>query len=717
MERIRNWLLPALLAVVQLSVWPGYALLRGETVEAPRLVVGLAVTVAATAVLGTRRRFPVASALVIDALTLTGQFVVPDEGLGAAAVAGVVALYSVAVLRPGRTAVLVAAVMIGSAVLGSLTAYDSAVDIGGEALASLTVFAGTVGAGRSRRQWLAGRRAAERELARAEAVRGRAATTERDRLARELHDVSAHHLTSVVVTAEAARRLGDRRPELTADALRSAAEGGRATVEALHRLVTVMRTSAADEESPLEERVTELAAGFVRLGQRVSLDIAPGPAALTGPVAEAAFALVRESLTNALRYAPGTAVHVVLRDGGEALDLVVRDDGTPGPPPDAATASVGAAPAPAVSAVPAVRQGLGAGRGTSGMRERAVGLGGSFAAGPRPDGPGWVVRARLPYPSAAGRRNSALPRVSSADTATVLAVAALPVVAVLIERPAATATACLPAVLHALPLLWRRQAPWTALLLVLATAWIPPVALAHGLLPSDVAWALTLTGACAECVALRAVAAYAGPPGRTWPAILLVAGGLAAATVTLDVLSGGPLTPDGGDGGLGTVGFLGFLGVLGFVAVIVAGFLAFLMAGVWGLGVFVRRRRERVTRREDSALSAAVWSAVVEAYEERQRIAAELRQAVLRHADEVVAHAERADLDGAADQARAALTAMRGLLAVLRQGAATDTGTEHEEMPPSKPQPPSQPRDKTQPQPQSHSQPQPQPKTLRTSSG
>ncbi|WP_179203277.1 DUF7134 domain-containing protein, partial [Streptomyces griseiscabiei] len=202
MERIRDWLLPALLAVVQLSVWPGYTLLRGGAVEAPQLVVGLAVTVVAAAVLGMRRRFPVVVALTVDALTVAAQFVVPDEGLVAVAVAGVVALYSVAVRRPGRTALLVAAVLTGTAVLGALAVYDSAVDIGGEALASLAVFAGTVGAGRSRRQWLAGRRAAERELARAEAVRGSAAVTERDRLARELHDVSAHHLTSVVVTAE-----------------------------------------------------------------------------------------------------------------------------------------------------------------------------------------------------------------------------------------------------------------------------------------------------------------------------------------------------------------------------------------------------------------------------------------------------------------------------------------------------------------------------------
>ncbi|WP_260463280.1 hypothetical protein [Streptomyces sp. TRM72054] len=149
MEYVRNWLLPALLAVVQVSVWPGLTLLRGAAVEAPQLAVGLAVTASAVAVLGVRRRFPVAAALTIEGMLAAG-LVVPDEALLAAMVAGVVALYSVAVRRPAGTAVLVATVLTGSAVLRSLLVYDSPVDIGGEALASFALFAGTVGAGRSR---------------------------------------------------------------------------------------------------------------------------------------------------------------------------------------------------------------------------------------------------------------------------------------------------------------------------------------------------------------------------------------------------------------------------------------------------------------------------------------------------------------------------------------------------------------------------------------
>ncbi|MEE1764737.1 MULTISPECIES: sensor histidine kinase [unclassified Streptomyces] len=656
---LRNWLLPALLAVAQLSLWPGLALSRGQTVETTALVVGLAVTVVACVVLGVRRRHPVVVALVIDTL-LTAGFVVPDRALPAAAVAGVVALYSVAVRRPARTAVLVASVLVASGVVRALLLYDSAVDVGGEALASLAVYAGTVGAGRSRRRWLAGRRAAEQELARAEEARVTAATTERHRLARELHDVSAHHLTSVVVTANAARHVGDRNPRLTADALRLAAEAGRETVVALQRLVAVMWTSAADEESPLAERVAELAAGCVRLGQRVDVDIAPGAAGLTGPVAEAAFGIAREALTNTLRYAPGATVRVVIRDSDGALDVAVEDDATP--PPATASTTAGApststaVAAPATADTTRATQGLGGGRGTAGMRDRARGVGGTLVSGARRDAPGWSVRARLPRPSSNAGVNSAPPRWSWTDAATVLALTALPVVAVLIERPGATAAACPPAVLHALALVWRRRAPWTVLLVVLATAWIPALCLAFGVLPSDVAWALTMAGAGADCVALYAVAAFAGPADRTWPAIGLVAAGLASTTVALGLLDGADAARAEGIGPWFHV----------FLAVLLTLPLALVTAGVWGVGVFVRRRREYVTRREDSHLTAVVWSAVVEARAERQRIAAELRQAVLHHAHEVVAHAERDDLDGAADQARAGLAAMRELLAVLK---------------------------------------------------
>ncbi|MFK4068646.1 hypothetical protein [Streptomyces sp. NPDC029674] len=232
---------------------------------------------------------------------------------------------------------------------------------------------------------------------------------------------------------------------------------------------------------------------------------------------------------------------------------------------------------------------------------------------------------------------------------------------VVVEEPTAVALACAPAVAHALPLLWRRRAPWAVLCAVLGTAWIGPLGLAFGLLSPDVALCLVTAGGMAECVAVYAVGAFAGPARVTWPVMAAAAAGLCLSCLALAAADGmAELEKDGG------VGLLLFLGAI-------VG-LAFLppMAALWGLGAVVRSRRERVRAWEDHALTATVWSAVIEAHEERRRIAVELRGRVLRHADAVVARAEAGDLSGVAAEARAGLSAMRELLAALREVTAPD---------------------------------------------
>ncbi|WP_055570110.1 histidine kinase, partial [Streptomyces atriruber] len=572
----------------------------------------------------------------------------PEDAALLHALGLLVALYSVAVRSPGRTAAAVAAVLAVGEAGRAAVLFDVGTETAGETAVNCVLFLSVAGLGRSRRRWLAGRRTAARELARAEAERARAAVTERERLARELHDVSAHHLTSVVVTADAALRLGDRKPELSAQALEFAADTGRETAAALHRLVALMRTAAADEESALEERVTELAAGFARLGLRPAVTVTPEAARLTGPVAEAAFGIIREALTNALRYAPGAVVRIRIGSSGACDDTVhvtVEDDGAATGAPDGG---------------PAAGQRLGSGRGTAGMRERAGALGGSLAAGPRQDGAGWSVRARLPGGTGALRhraaRHRALRGLDLSDGAVAVAVATLPVFTVLVEEPGAVALACGPAVAHALPLLWRRRAPWAVLCAVLVTAWCAPLGLAFGLLSPDAALCLWAAGALAECVAVYAVGAFAGPAGVTWPAPGVAATGLCLSALALASADGiADLEKDGG------------LGLMIFLGAVLGGAFLLPMAALWGLGAGVRTRRERVRAWEDHALTATVWSAVAEAHEERRRIAVELRGAVLRHADAVVARAEAGDLGGVADEARAGLAAMRDLLAALRE--------------------------------------------------
>ncbi|MEU7578135.1 histidine kinase [Streptomyces sp. NPDC041068] len=654
MERIRNWLLPLLLAMAQLAYWPGRAVREGD-LGAAQLTAGLAIAVVITVGLSLRRSRPVAAALTVETALLIG-LLLPEGATLLHALGELVALYSVAVRRPGRTAALIGSVVVLAGTVRSAVLLDPAVEAGSESLVNAAICLTVVGLGRSRRGWLDGRLAAARDLARAESDRGRAATTERRRLARELHDVSAHHLTSVVVTADMALRLADRKPELTPQALRFAADSGRETLAALDRLVAMMRTSAADEESALEERVDELAAGFARLGLRPAVDVAPDLAALTGPVADAAFGIVREALTNALRYAPGASVRVRLRstDPDGTVHLTVEDDGAAGGTGASAAAS-------GQSAEGAARQRLGSGRGTAGMRERATALDGGLDAGPRADGPGWSVRARLPratVPTLRHRaaRHRALRSVDLSDVAVALAVAVLPIFAILVESPGETALACVPAVAHALPLLWRRRAPWVVLCAVLASAWLAPLALAFGLLSTDVALGLVLAGGVAECVAVYAVAAFAGPAGVTWTAMGVGALGLTLTSLALAAAHG--MADLKGDAGFA---FLLFLAVLLGMAYMVP------MSAVWGLGAVLRARHERVKAIEGHALTATVWAAVAEAYEERRRIAAELRGEVLRHANAVVVRAEEGDLKAVATEARAALSAMRDLLAALRE--------------------------------------------------
>ncbi|NGN69302.1 histidine kinase [Streptomyces sp. A7024] len=675
MGGLRDWLLPALLMAQQLFIWPLRPLQEGDAVEPWQAWAGVLLTVAFTAALGLRRRFPVVAAGVAEGVLFAG-LALPEGASVVAALAAFVALYSVAVHRSSRTTLLVVAGLLAGNAVGAVEHSGFSLTAIGELVFSLALCLAVAAAGRSRRRWLAGRRAAAGELRRAEAVRGRAVLTERQRLARELHDVSAHHLTSVVVTAEAAGRLGGTRPELTAQALAAAAEGGRATRGALERLVTVMDGSRKADEAGLEERLAALAAGFERLGQPVRLRFEPEVAGLGGEVAEAGFGIAREALTNALRYAPGAGVEVRvgLRDDGVRLEVEdtgagagasTGGNGNAGAGAAAGTGSgagagasaragadAGGGPDAGAGAAHAPLRRLGSGRGTAGMRERALALGGSLRSGPR-EGGGWAVHAQLPLSTPAVRRQplrtttAATPR----DAAIVTSVAALPVFIVLTDKPAITPAIALAAIMLALPLLWRRTAPWPVLGAVLAAAWATPLGLALGWLEPVTAWPLAVGSGIAEGVTLYAVGAFAGRARRTWPGIGAAAAGLGAV---------GAVLLDLGEKDSGDLLFIAFLsGLFGLI-------LALPLALVWALGVLTRARRARVRVREDDALAEAVRAAVAEAAEERRRIAEELRGDVLRHADAVVERAGDEDLAGAAERARDGLAAMRELLAALR---------------------------------------------------
>ncbi|WP_158838829.1 histidine kinase [Streptomyces sp. NRRL S-1022] len=644
METIRNWLLPLLLAAGQGALlWPGVG--PDGTPGGPALLCVLGALALETAALGRRRTVPVrALACTLGALVL-GGLAWPDGYLG---LGTPVALYSVAVRCPVPVTVRAVGAVVGVEWVLSAVEEGPRPALLSDMAIALGVYLLCAGLGEARRQWLAGRLTAARRLAGAEHVRRLAADEERRRLARELHDVSAHHLTSVVVTVDAARRLQDSRPDLAAEALAFAERTGAETLTALHRLVGLLRDTDRPDHRPMSGRIEELVAGFGRLGRPVGARI---PGDLAGPSAEAIHSIVREALTNALRYAPGAAARVLVVRADGLLRLTVENA-----PPRTAQQGAG---------------GLGAGRGVAGMRERAAAAGGELTAGPTPEG-GWRVCATLPdgaeprRPDEHGRRRDVLREQRLADPALVLASMILPVscaLALTEDWTAAARCAALPAllvvcgllVLHALPLLWRRRAPWAVLLGVLATAWLGPAAVAGWQLPARVAQFLP-AGTLVETLAVYAVAAYGRGPGRTWPApaaaTLGVAGAVTAVSAADGSVAGEPT------GVAGAVLLVIFLSVL----------LAPVFAAVWGAGLFVRRRRLRALAYDEFAFASSMWQADRAAEAERQRLAATLRDAVPAHTRALVGAARRGDLAEVAGTARAALAAMREVLHSLGDG-------------------------------------------------
>jgi len=208
---------------------------------------------------------------------------------------------------------------------------------------------------------------------------------ERARIARELHDVVAHHISMIAVQAETARLATPGMPAAGAQRLLEIGDTARAGLTEMRRLLGVLRedAQAADPASGNADRRPQ--PGLQQLnelldeareasGAGLRLIVSGPPAALDPGVELAAYRIVQEGLTNARRHAPGAAVDVELGFTGAALRLRIRDNG-PGP---AAMASV-----------------TNGGHGLTGMRERAAAAGGELRTDAAPGG-GFLIEATLP---------------------------------------------------------------------------------------------------------------------------------------------------------------------------------------------------------------------------------------------------------------------------------------------------------------------------------
>ncbi|WP_328652995.1 histidine kinase [Micromonospora sp. NBC_00330] len=226
--------------------------------------------------------------------------------------------------------------------------------------------------------------AAQAELSEREQER-RAVLEERTRIARELHDVVAHHMSLIAVQAETAPyRLTDVPAPAAAEFVAIAASARDALTD-MRRLLGVLRSETTGPQTAPQPDLSDLGAmvdAARRAGLPVTLDADPvDDDRVPAPVGLAAYRIVQEGLANAARHAAGAAVRVTVRVGQHGLG--VRVDNSPA---DVRPTADG-----------------GSGHGLTGMRERATSLGGTFTAGPLPDG-GYAVAAELPYDAEGGDR-------------------------------------------------------------------------------------------------------------------------------------------------------------------------------------------------------------------------------------------------------------------------------------------------------------------------
>jgi len=221
--------------------------------------------------------------------------------------------------------------------------------------------------------------AAQTERTEAERAR-RAVLEERTRIARELHDVVAHHMSLIAVRAETAPYRLSGLPEPVRAEFGSLGEVAREALADMRRLLGVLRDDrpAALAPQPQLADLPALVDATRRAGVSVELSVPPALGHVPSGVGVCAYRIIQESLSNASQHAPGAPITVsVDHDDGA---VVLRVANGPGGPPD------GSAP-PANEHRP--------GHGLTGMRERVSLLGGSLSAGPAPDG-GFVVSAVLP---------------------------------------------------------------------------------------------------------------------------------------------------------------------------------------------------------------------------------------------------------------------------------------------------------------------------------
>jgi signal transduction histidine kinase len=289
---------------------------------------------------------------------------------GAAMLNPIVALYAVAVACPVRWAIALSLLTMTALMVAS-AGFDPLGATGG----GFYVIPGLVAGALLLGLWVASRHAyARRE---GEERARHAVDAERLRIARELHDVVAHTMATINVQAGVAGHVIESQPEQAAQALEAIKQASKEGLRELRGILNVLRQADEPEETAPAPRLAQLGGlieGTERAGLPTTLTVHGDPRPVSPTVEIAAYRIVQESLTNALRHAGASAATVTVSYTQPDLRLEISDDGR---------------------GLSGRRSSQGAGHGIAGMRERAAAASGTLEAGPRPGG-GFRVSARLP---------------------------------------------------------------------------------------------------------------------------------------------------------------------------------------------------------------------------------------------------------------------------------------------------------------------------------
>ncbi|MFF2779249.1 sensor histidine kinase [Streptomyces sp. NPDC058052] len=361
-----------------------HVLARPDGLAGGAWMVSLAVV--ASGALALRRRYPLAVLCVVTAATLA----TPQSVLRLTFYAFVLAVYSAAVYSPYRGATL-AALPVSVVLVG--TSGNSVTPIVPNEYIALLILVPMAMAAVGLRTWKlrtdeSRTRISALEREQAEALR-RAVEHERARIARELHDVVTHNVSVMIIQAGAARTVMRTSPEQAGEALLAVEASGRSAMTELRHVMGLLTMADGDERrdgdadpgdapedlapQPGLEQLDALVGRVRDAGLPVGLTVTGTPRELPSGIGLAAYRVVQEALTNAVKHAAGATAAVTVEYGRERLRVEVADTGGR-PGPGAAT---------------------GDGRGLIGLRERLAVYDGTLTAGRDPGG-GYRVEALIP---------------------------------------------------------------------------------------------------------------------------------------------------------------------------------------------------------------------------------------------------------------------------------------------------------------------------------